>query len=351
MARRDHVDDAPDRPDARFVIWTKQLRNGSMSEPRSMEIDVDHRSSNSKKPKANLEIISSVPESAFKCFSHPWPWPQCVWHYHPEYEIHLILNATGQVWVGDYIGQFQNGHLVLVGPDLPHNWTSNSAGAMEGPSQEDHVIQFHGDAFGPEFFNVPDLAAVHDLLDKGRHGVEFLSYNPTLVHQIVDIACLRGTQQVIALLRILQGLAEAARVKILCSDGYSPLLDDNAAMRINQIISYMRQNLKEELTLEDAAKHVYMQTRSFSRFFRKLTGRRFSDYLCEMRIGEACDLLQNTDLPVTDICFSVGFNNISWFNRCFVESKQVTPREYRRMGLSRHGPFEFVRGAGYTKTL
>jgi AraC-like DNA-binding protein len=310
-----------------------------------MEIDMDHRSSNGKKPKANLEIVSSVLESAFKCFSHPWPWPQCVWHYHHEYEIHLILNATGQVWVGDYIGQFQNGHLVLVGPDIPHNWTSNSAGAIEGPLQEDHVIQFRGDAFGPDFFNVPDLVAVKELLDKAGHGVEFLIYNSSLVHQIVDIARLRGTQRVIGLLEILQGLTESARMKILCSDGYSPVLDDNSAMRINLIISFMRKNLKEGVTLEDAAKHVHMQSRSFSLFFRKLTGRRFSDYLNEMRIGEACDLLQNTDLPVTDICFSVGFNNISWFNRCFVESKQVTPREYRRMERGRHGPFEFFQGA------
>ena len=81
-----------------------------------------------------------------------------------------------------------------------------------------------------------------------------------------------------------------------------------------------------------------MQSRSFSRFFRQITGRRFSDYLREMRVGEACDLLQNTELPITDICFSVGFNNISWFNRCFMESKKVTPREYRRIGLGRYGP-------------
>ena len=161
----------------------------------------------------------------------------------------------------------------------------------------------------------------------------------TLVRQIVDIAGLRGIERVITLLQILQKLVDASRVNILCSEGYSPVLGDNAAIRINQVFSFMRKNLKEDLTLEDAAKHVHMQSRSFSRFFRQITGRRFSDYLREMRVGEACDLLQNTDLPITDVCFSVGFNNISWFNRCFMESKKVTPREYRRIGLGRYGPF------------
>ncbi len=296
-------------------------------------------SGNSKKPKANREIVPPVAELAFTCFSHPWPWPQCVWHYHTEYEIHLILSASGHVWVGDYIGPFHDGHLVLVGPDLPHNWTSNNIVPTDGSKQEDHVIQFRDDSFGPEFFNVPDLSAVRDLLNKARRGIEFLAYDPTLVRQIVGIAGLRGIERVITLLQILQKLVDASRVNILCSEGYSPVLGDNAAIRINQVFSFMRKNLKEDLTLEDAAKHVHMQSRSFSRFFRQITGRRFSDYLREMRVGEACDLLQNTDLPITDVCFSVGFNNISWFNRCFIESKKVTPREYRRIGLGRYGPF------------
>jgi AraC-like DNA-binding protein/mannose-6-phosphate isomerase-like protein (cupin superfamily) len=310
-----------------------------MAELRSMERAMDYRSSNTKKLKPNLEIVPSVVESAFTSFSHPWPWPQCVWHYHPEYEIHLILNSSGQVWVGDYIGPFHDGHLVLVGPDLPHNWTSNNVAPAERTMQWDHVIQFRDDSFGPEFFNVPDLAAVRDLLVKARRGIEFLVYDPTLVRQIVDIAERRGVERVVALLQILQKLVETTRVNILCSEGYSPVLGDNAAVRINQVISFMRTNLKEELTLEDAAKHVQMQPRSFSRFFRQIVGRRFSDYLCEMRVGEACDLLQNTDRTITDICFSVGFNNISWFNRCFMESKKVSPREYRRIGLGRYGPF------------
>ncbi len=294
---------------------------------------------NGKTPKANREIVPPVAESAFTCFSHPWPWRQCVWHYHAEYELHLILNASGHVWVGDYIGPFHDGHLVLVGPELPHNWTSNTISPAEGAKQEDHVIQFRDNSFGPEFFNVPDLAAVRDLLSKARRGIEFLNYDPNLVRQIVDIRGLRGIERVITLLQILQKLVEASRVNILCSEGYSPVLGDNAAIRINQVFSFMRKNMKEDLTLEDAARHVHMQPRSFSRFFRQITGRRFSDYLREMRVGEACDLLQNTDLPITDICFSVGFNNISWFNRCFMESKNVTPREYRHIGLGRYGPF------------
>ncbi|MEO8410963.1 MAG: AraC family transcriptional regulator, partial [Propionivibrio sp.] len=308
------------------------------------------RSEQTEKFKANLEIVHPAPESAFTSIVHPWPWPQCVWHHHKEFEIHLILNASGQLWVGDYIGPFRHGHLVLVGPDLPHNWTSHSIAPPDQPAQEDHVVQFDIDSFGKGFFEIPDLAEIYTLLKRSARGIEFLDYDETVVDLIFQLGSSKGVGRFVCLLQILQKLARVTDYRVLCSEAYSPILGDNAVMRINKILSYMRLNLANELTLEAACAYLHMQPRSFSRFFRQITGRRFSDYLCEMRIGEACSLLLNTDRPITDICFAVGFSNISWFNRCFLEIKGITPREFRRAGSARYGPFD-QRGQASEKNL
>lgn len=56
--------------------------------------------------------------------SHGAPSPLIRWHYHEDYELHLVVATSGKFFVGDYIGNFEPGNLVLTGPRLPHNWIS-----------------------------------------------------------------------------------------------------------------------------------------------------------------------------------------------------------------------------------
>ena len=59
-----------------------------------------------------------------RCLAHGFPTPLARWHFHDEYELHLITETSGKAFVGDWIGPFEPGHLVLCGPRLPHNWVS-----------------------------------------------------------------------------------------------------------------------------------------------------------------------------------------------------------------------------------
>jgi len=291
--------------------------------------------------RASLEVILPGPEASFAYLVHPWPWPQCVWHYHHEYELHLILNAEGQVWVGDYIGPFDSGHLVLAGPDLPHNWTSNSLSAPGQPPQEDHVVHFRPEAFGKDFMGIPEMRAIRALLGRATSGLEFTGATRTKVGQMVmGLGNLDAFSRLLALFELLDCLAHADDVRTLSSASYAPVLSEDATSRINKTLAFVRRNLAEDISLADAAAALRMPPRAFSRFFLRITGRHFLDYLVEIRVGEACNLLQNTDQPITDICFTVGFRNISWFNRKFVSIKGLTPREFRRKCQDRYGPFD-----------
>ena len=87
--------------------------------PRQRQPELEHDYSRS--PALGYE----PPETGFiRCLSHGFPTPLARWHYHDEYELHLIVASSGKAFVGDYIGYFQPGHLVLTGPRLPHNWIS-----------------------------------------------------------------------------------------------------------------------------------------------------------------------------------------------------------------------------------
>ncbi len=107
-----------------------------------------------------------------RCLEHGFPNPLVRWHYHEEYELHLIVRTRGKVFVGDYIGHFEPGHLVLTGPRLPHNWISTDVPA-EGVAVRDRVLQFSDAPLREASVLIPELQDVLPLLERARHGIEF----------------------------------------------------------------------------------------------------------------------------------------------------------------------------------
>ena len=92
-----------------------------------------------------FEFVDRAGES-IRYLEHGWPTDLCRWHSHPEYELHLILETQGKVFVGDYIGEFVPGTLFLIGPNLPHNWITDEFGAYESVVTRDMLIQFSHDS-------------------------------------------------------------------------------------------------------------------------------------------------------------------------------------------------------------
>src|SRR3954464_426106 len=89
----------------------------------------------------DLEVVDVPRETSFKVWRHGYPYRTVRWHFHPEYEIHLITATTGKYFVGDHIGNFAPGNLVMVGSDLPHNWVSNVPGG-DRVAERCLVLQF-----------------------------------------------------------------------------------------------------------------------------------------------------------------------------------------------------------------
>ena len=100
--------------------------------------------------------------------------------------------------------------------------------------------------------------------------------------------------------------------------------------RINDIFDFVINNYEESISLEKAAEIANLSTTAFCRFFKERTRKSFMEFVNEVRVGEACKLLAKNDYNVSQICYEVGFNNISNFNRKFKEITNITPNEYRK---------------------
>jgi AraC-like DNA-binding protein len=271
-----------------------------------------------------------------RCLDHGFPTPLARWHYHEEYELHLIVATSGKAFVGDWIGQFQPGHLVLTGPRLPHNWISLDI--PEGGVQlRDRVIQFHHAPIAQACASVPELAEVLPLLERARNGIEFFGLSDRARIYFERIKSSRGLERLGVFCQFMSDLAHCTDYQLLSSAKLQSCDDDVSLEQINSIVNQLTQSIAQTPSMSEFAAQLGMTESRFSRFFRRATGNNFIDFVNRVRISRACLLLMESNRYVTHICYDVGFNNVANFNRRFLEIKGMTPSEFRRQASSRFG--------------
>lgn len=247
------------------------------------------------------------------------------WHYHPEYELTLIVKGNGKRLVGDSYHPFTAGDLVLLGPGLPHTWASDESSPRNVSAV---VIQFPASFIDP-FLGHSELDAVGRLLQASRRGLCFASKPAQeLARRIQALPEHKGATRITELIGILDGLA-ARKYSLLASEYYTPAKGGHE-QRINKVCQYILRRSAEEVTLQKAAALVHLSDSAFCKFFRRATGKTFSDYVNEVRTGHAAHLLMETDRSISEIAFEAGFESLTYFNRVFLRKKGMQPGMFRK---------------------
>jgi AraC-like DNA-binding protein len=293
--------------------------------PRQLRPELEHDLSRS--PTLGYEPPDEA--GVIRCLAHGFPTPLARWHYHDEYELHLIVASSGKAFVGDWIGQFQPGHLVLTGPRLPHNWISTDL-AGGSVRERDLVIQFAHEPVAQAAAHLPELREVLPLLERARHGIEFFGLGDRAHEHWRRTKAARGLARLSAFCAYLCEMAACTDYRLLSNAQMQGTDDDHSLDQINAVVSRITEQLDHPLSAGRIAAELGMTESRFSRFFRRATGNTFTDFVNRVRINRACQLLMESDRPITEICYDVGFNNVSNFNRRFLDIKGMTPREFRR---------------------
>lgn len=250
------------------------------------------------------------------------------WHVHPEAELTLIVRGRGQRYVGDHMAEFGPGDLVLLGPGLPHTWASSPD--QRGGS-ESIVIQFLPTCFGEGFFDRPEMRGIGALLQRAQVGLRFGGRAADEAAREMRAMPERPPLgRMTGLIELLDRLARLRRVERLSSSPATGRLRDADRRRIDRACRVIERRFTEPLRLDDVAPVVHLHPASFARFFKRMTGQTFVEYVNRLRVAHACRLLIETDQQITAICFDSGFGNVSNFNRVFRREKRTTPRAFRR---------------------
>lgn len=273
-----------------------------------------------------LELVQEH-EHSLRYLSHGANSPLIRWHYHREYELHLIRRTRGKAFIGDHIGAFRPGTIFLCGPNLPHNWITTHDNA---PGTRDEVVNFTDDLMASLTHAMPEFRAFQPMLEDSRYGIEFPEASSRPLMPLFErLGQTQGTAQVLTFLTLMDALVKAGDYRILSTRAYQENTDPVMEDRINTVVEYLARNYQSEITLDEVAGLLRLSPSFFSRYFKKATGRRFIDFVIRLRISKACERLELTDDPITNICYEVGYSNVANFNRQFLKIKGMTPRQYR----------------------
>lgn len=250
-------------------------------------------------------------------------------HSHKNYELNFITSGSGRRIVGNHISSYAEGDLVLLGPNISHCWE-----VLE-PGPDDHgecvVTHFYENIISSNFFNIPELNEVVNLLHEADSGILFKG---TKTRKVADslkkMVRIEGLERYIELLKVFSLLLQIEEREYLALPSSLPTNYVKDREQIDKIYEYVFQNVQNGINLNDAAKLVHMEPSSFCRFFKKKTNQTFMEYVKHVRVGIAARLLAETDKQITQICFECGYNNLANFNHYFKKIMKKTPSSYRK---------------------
>lgn len=254
------------------------------------------------------------------------------WHYHPEYEIVLVTESTGKRFIGDHLSDFGPGNLAFIGPNLPHHYRNDDK-YMEPGSRlraRSIVIHFTEASLGEDFLHLPEASRLRKLFERAVCGLDVTGATQKKVsRKLHDILQFSGMRRWLCLVDILQDMAESKSLTPITRspfEGYN----QKEATRLGNVFEWIHANFENNIRLSEAAAIADMQENAFSRFFSLRTRKTFSGFVQELRLQKAAKLLVENERSVTEICYECGFNNISNFNRQFLQHYQMNPLKYRR---------------------
>ncbi len=249
-------------------------------------------------------------------------------HQHPEIQIMLIEAGEGTLIAGDYVGRFQPGEIYIIGGGQPHVFRCDQVYYTEKLTARSTSLYFNEKYFGKELWSSNELNAVRDFADTSQQGLQIPAEAAvSMAAWIQQIATQEGLRRLIAFFTLLHLLTTASGQKKLSL--LPGKLLENEEGRMNTILEFTFRESHRRIYLDEVAQLANLSTEAFCRYFKLHTRKTYINFLNEVRISNACQMLIQRDLPVAQICYQCGFSNVSNFNRIFRRITKKSPLTFR----------------------
>ncbi|MCL6443836.1 MAG: AraC family transcriptional regulator [Alicyclobacillus sp.] len=239
-------------------------------------------------------------------------------NFHGAQSIYVVRGAG---WVAGKEQPFraQSGDVIFMDLNEPHEYWAD-------PVEPWEILWVHFD--GPQMANYyallePSVTPVHHPSHPDRYHRLFRR----LFQLFGEKAANTDAETASILTRILTQLVGDRMMSGLAP---SPEPDALYPESVRRAIACMQANLNEPLTLPAIAQHTSLSPYHLAHMFKRATGQPVMQFLLQLRLERAKELIAHTQLPIREICEQVGFSDQSYFGKLFKRSEGVTPSAYRR---------------------
>ncbi len=252
------------------------------------------------------------------------------YHHHPEIQITFIEKSHGTLLIGNSISSFLEGDLFIIGANVPHSFRNPESFYKDIDLRAKSIsVFFNMDSLGNDFFDLPELKKVKSILTESDKGIQIKGEAKDLIcSKIRSIQKKKGIHSLLTFLEILTLISSADELNYLSSLRFSFDPSSQESERLELIFQYILDNYQQTIKLEEVAKQANLSVSAFCRFFKARTRKTFSKFLNEFRVSLACKKLISEEHSISEICYEVGFSNLSNFNRQFKEITGFSPTKY-----------------------
>lgn len=251
-------------------------------------------------------------------------------HRHDLFELNFVENGAGcERIVGDSVETLGEYDLVLItSPNLEHQWAQ---GNCQSKDIHEITVQFKIDFLHADFFSTNPFRSIQQMFVRAQRGLAFpLAAIMTIYPRVIKISSIKeGFYALIELFNILHELSKFDDARELSSSSFAQVKPNAESARVARVKDYISAHYIEDIRLEQMSKLANMSPTAFSRYFKLRTGKTLAEYIVDVRLGHATRMLIDTKEPVSQICYTCGFNTLTNFNRLFKKRKGCSPTEFR----------------------
>lgn len=272
-----------------------------------------------------LEKVEFEPGKSFKLFS-PRLRNTFLWHYHPEVELVYVEADAGIRHVGTHISTYTQSDLVFIGGNVPH---LNFDYRLRSDYHQ-IVIQLRTDFLGTTINLVPEFSLISNLFKQAAYGIAFNGETKRIVaEKLKQLSAIPPLDQLMQLIHILQLLAMSNDREKLNDDLNITNFILKDKIRMGAIYEYIDASYHQKPDVNVVAQKVNLTTPAFCRYFKRQTNITFTEFVNQYRIERAKNLLMQNH-NVSETCYAVGFESLSYFNKLFKQVVGENPSGFRQ---------------------